>query len=206
MLHDLNGTWASACCGVGFDVPVQGSWFIRPVTSRNPACDFEPRAFGWNRFSPNHSWFVGIGNWCYLRQQDSSHWETAFSPTILLLFPILTIEPTIPPQEGRNHSARLGKLHLSIDATDATSSQLIYSRPHLRTVFPVRQPQRCTQHEKRRWSRSRATMPLRQRVGVYSNTRSQTCYLRTPNHLNHVVSLRASYSIKHLSLSHTHLK
>lgn len=135
-----------------------------------------------------------------MRQQDSSYLETAFSPTILLLFPFLTIEPTIPPQ-GRNHSARLGKLRLSIDATDATSSQLIYSRPHLRTVFPVRQPQRCTQHEKRRWSRSRATMPLRQRVGVYADTRPQTCYLGTRNHLNHLVSLRASYSIKHLSLS-----
>jgi hypothetical protein len=43
MLHDFNGTWASAWCGVGFDVPMQGSWFIRAVTSRNPACDFEPR-------------------------------------------------------------------------------------------------------------------------------------------------------------------
>jgi hypothetical protein len=43
------------------DVPVQGSWVHQSRhfsnSSRNPACDSEPRSFSWNRFLSN-LWFL----------------------------------------------------------------------------------------------------------------------------------------------------
>jgi hypothetical protein len=48
-----------------------------------------------------------------------SHWETAFSPAMLLLFPIVTVGSSIPPQEGRIHQRDREAWSVSTETTEA---------------------------------------------------------------------------------------